>query len=142
MPSRTFTHTVHVATSPAEVWKALQRTETWAHLGPIDSVDSAVRTEDGSLQGFRWYAKAAGRIIEGTATTSDATINQRFALDLDAGEVTGRLIAELDEGSSTGITVTLDIASDDPLVALFFPAITDAIESGFPGQVEEMAASL
>lgn len=142
MPSKAFTHTVDVGASPAEVWAALQQMETWAHLGPIESVDAEVRSEDGTLQSFRWFANAAGRTIEGTATTSDSIENERFSLDLDAGEVSGRLVTELAKGSSTQITVTLDITSKGPLVALFFPAIADAIGGGFPGQVEEMAAAL
>lgn len=142
VPSKTFTHTVHVEASPAEVWAALQRLETWAHLGPIESVDNEIRSDDGTLQGFRWYANAAGRTIDGTATTSDATTHERFSLDLDAGEVGGSLVTELAEDSSTRVTVTLDIASKGPLVALFFPAIAEAIGKGFPSQVEEMAAAL
>jgi carbon monoxide dehydrogenase subunit G len=142
VPSRAFTHTVHVDASPAEVWAALQRLETWAHLGPIESVDDEIRSDDGILQGFRWYANAAGRTIDGTATTVDAATNERFSLDLDAGEVSGSLVTELAADASTRITVTLDIESKGPLVALFFPAIAEAIGNGFPSQVEEMAAAL
>jgi carbon monoxide dehydrogenase subunit G len=142
MPTKAFTHTVHVQASPAQVWAALQRLETWAHLGPIESVDNEIRSNDGTLQSFRWYANAAGRTIDGTATTVDSTTNERLSLDLDAGEVSGSLVTELAEDASTRITVTLDIASKGPLVALFFPAIAEAIGNGFPGQVEEMAAAL
>jgi hypothetical protein len=65
-------------------------------------------------------------------------------IDLDAGEMAGKIDATLSDGNpgGTDIEVSIELRSKGMLSSLFFPAIKSAIGGGFPDQVEEMATAL
>jgi hypothetical protein len=63
-------------------------------------------------------------------------------LNLDSTELTGSLIADLDDNSSTRLAVTLEVVSKGTMAALFFPLIAEAVGRGLPDQVESFATAL
>ena len=160
MPSAEYTHSVTVDTPPDGVWASLQSAETWADIGPVDRV-WAPMMDEGILMGYSWATDIGGRAYEGSARTLEherprslglqptleGTLEHerpsRFSMELDAGEMAGTIaivLAENDNG--THLEVSLVIESRGMLSSLFFPAIRSAIGSGFPQQVEGMAAHL
>jgi hypothetical protein len=143
MPSASFTHTVHVDTSIDGAWAALQSAETWAGIGPISSVSNAVVDSDGVLRSFAWTADLGGKTYRGTTTTTEAVVPERFAIDLDNSEIGGTVLATLAErDGGCDVTVTLGLTTKGMLSAMFFPAIKQALASGFPQQVEDLASAL
>ena len=143
MPSASFTHTVHVDTDPAHAWAALQSADTWAGIGPISSVSNDVIDSERILRSFEWTADVGGKTYKGTSTTTEAIVQERFALKLDTSEIGGTVLAVLaqSEGGTT-ITVTLGLTTKGMLSVMFFPAIKQALSSGFPQQVEDLATSI
>ena len=143
MPSASFTHTVHVDASIEDAWSALQSADTWAGIGPISSVSNDVVDAAGILRSFEWTADVGGKMYRGTSTTNEAIVPKRFALNLDTSEIGGTVLAVLAEsGRGTDITVTLGLTTRGMLSAMFFPAIKQALSSGFPQQVEDLGGSL
>ena len=137
----TFTHRVLIARPRSEVWTRLQVPATWELLGPIDEVSQPI-VEDGQLKSFEWTTRAAGQEITGTAYTSDYSPPEHFELSLDAGRISGSLEALLKGDGETDLEVRLRIRPQGPLATLFFPAVRDAVGSGFADHVEEFAESL
>jgi hypothetical protein len=143
MPSASFTHTVHVDVDRATAWAALQSADTWAGIGPISSVSNASKDPNGILRSFEWEADVGGKTYRGTTTTTEAVVPQRFALQLDTSEIGGTVLAVLAEREDgSDVTVTLGLTTKGMLSAMFFPAIKKALASGFPQQVEDLAAGI
>jgi len=143
MPSTSFTHSVHIDASRDQAWGALQSGDTWAGIGPISSVSNAVIDDGGVLRSFDWTAAVGGKTYRGTALTQEAIVLDRFALALDTSEIGGTVLAVLgDRDGGTEITVTLGLTTKGMLSAMFFPAIRQALTSGFPQQVEDLAAAI
>lgn len=135
----TFTHTAPVHASTAEVWAALQRAETWKNIGPIDEVWDATHAEDGSLAGYRWSARAAGRTWKGVATTFESVREHRMRLALESPEIYGGITVDIGAGE---ITVSMDAAPKGPLATMFWGTVRRALQSGLPAQVEAFAKGL
>ena len=143
MPSASFTHTVHVDATLADAWSALQSADTWAGIGPISSVSNDVVDTDGILRSFEWEANVGGKTYQGTSTTIEAVLPERFALKLDTSEIGGTVLAVLAESNGgCNVTVTLGLTTKGMLSAMFFPAIKQALSTGFPQQVEDLAANI
>jgi carbon monoxide dehydrogenase subunit G len=143
MPSATFSHSVHVDRPRAEIWDDLQDPEIWASVGPVQKVWDP-RFEDGVLVGFKWSTNIGGRTYEGVGTALEHDRPDRYTLDLDAGEMAGKVGTSLEDSNpgGTDIDVSIELRSQGMLSSLFFPAIKSAIGSGFPDQVNDMATKL
>jgi carbon monoxide dehydrogenase subunit G len=142
MPSATFTHTAPLATDIDASWIKLQSEDTWAGIGPLSSVSDATHAADGTLTSFKWAADLGGKRYPGTARTTEAVAPDRFVLEMDTSEIAGTVTAELTPtGSTSQVTVTIAMRTKGMLSAMFFPAIKQALASGFPQQVNDLAAS-
>ena len=135
----TFSHTTRVDASPARVWTALQRAETWKNIGPIEEVWEATHDDDGSLTGYRWAAHAAGRTWRGHARTTDSEREKRLRLALDSPEIHGAISVDIDGGK---ITVSMEAAPKGLLATMFWGTVRAALERGLPAQVEAFVAAL
>ncbi len=143
MPTARFAHTAHTQKTLAEVWRELQREQTWARIGPVEEVWDPVSV-DGSLRSFSWRTTVGPTTYRGAAVVRAADSDRRMHLDLDAGEIAGSLVADLVPGTEEGtdLTITLEVTSRGMLSTLFFPVVAEAVGSGLPRQVEEFAAGL
>lgn len=142
MPEAVTSHTVHVDSEPSAVWDALQDPDTWQAIGPIDDVSQPLHREDGALSGFRWRTNLGGKHYNGTATMTVCEPNTKYGLRLDTSEIAGDILTLVTPTSDgVAITVTLTFRTKGMLSAMFFPAIKQALASGFPEQVEAFAAS-
>ena len=144
MPSATFSHTVEVDADTEAVWTALQETEIWSSLGPVQEVWDPSYGENGTLLGYRWATSIGGKRYEGSARTIEHERPERFVLDLDGGEMGGVIATNLSEtsGGGTAIAVDLELRSQGMLSSLFFPAIRDVVGKGFEGQVDDLAGKI
>jgi len=143
MPSATFTHAVHVQAPIEELWTALQDPRTWEHVGPVEKVWDPETDANGTLLGYRWSTSIGGKEYLGHARTVDHRRPGCFMVDLDGGEMGGRLRARMTPAEDgTDVEVDLEIRTQGMMSAVLFPVIRGAIASGFPDQVEELAARL
>ena len=141
MPSASFAHAVSIDRPIAEVWTTLMVPETWANIGPVDEVWDPEFDGD-TLIGYRWSTNVGGKAFRGTAMAVGHEAPTSYVVDLDAGEMAGRITIELSTRSpDTAMTVRLDFRTKGMLSSMFFPLIRDAIGSGFPKQIEDFAAS-
>ena len=140
MPSDKFHHSAIALVSARSVFAALQRSETWKGIGPIDEVWDATHA-DRLLTGFRWSARAAGRTWEGTARRSAWEPDRSMTLDLESTEVAGKIEVELEatESDTTRIEVTMEARSTGLLSGMFWGVVATAIGKGLPKQVEAFA---
>lgn len=143
MPSATFSHSVAVGADQLAAWDALQRPETWANIGPVSKVTNPAFAQDGTLVSFDWVADLGGKSYPGIAKTTAHEKPHRFELTMDTSEIAGDVIAVVDP-DATGSLVTVEITfrTKGMLSAMFFPAIKQALASGFPQQIEDLAAGI
>ncbi|MGI9584858.1 MAG: SRPBCC family protein [Acidimicrobiia bacterium] len=143
MPSETFSHTVDIDVPTATAWAALQDPDIWSSIGPVSSVSNPAYRDDGTLASFDWVADIGGKKYDGAAIGGDYVINEEYTLTLDTSEIAGDVIATLDgTADTTSVTIEITFRTKGMLSAMFFPAIKQALASGFPGQVEDIAASI
>lgn len=142
MPRASFTHNVPVSSPPEEIWQALQLAETWSGIGPVDDVWDAAHNDDGSLRGFQWSAHVGPTKYKGSANVAVAVHPHHMKLNIASSELTGALIADVEDGESQTLVVTLEVVSKGPLATMFFPIVAEAIGRGLPKQVEEFAAGI
>lgn len=142
MPRASFSHNVALTAPPQSVWAALQDAATWSGIGPVDDVWDAVHDNDGVLESFQWSAHVGPTKYKGTAQVAVAAAPHHMKLHLESTELTGALIADIDEDGDRQLIVTLEVASKGSLATLFFPIIAEAIGRGLPQQVEDFAAGL
>ncbi|HSJ72599.1 MAG TPA: SRPBCC family protein [Acidimicrobiia bacterium] len=143
MPSATFSHTVSVDASPTRAWEVLQDPDTWSRIGPVSDVTNPTYLEDGTLSGFDWVANVGGKKYDGSAVGGAYTTAERFTMTLDTSEIAGDVVATIAPGNpSTDVTVEITFRTKGMLSAMFFPAIRQALASGFPQQVEDLAAAI
>ena len=143
MPSATFSESVAINVAPPEVWDQLQEPDVWASLGPVQKVWDPI-VEDGVLTGFTWSTDIGGKVYEGTGKVLDHDRPDRYQLLLDTSEMAGTITADLSPGNpgGTDAVVAIEIRSKGLLSSMFFPAIKNAIGSGFPDQVSDMGVRL
>ena len=143
MPAATFAHTVSTDAAPQTAWQALQRPATWENIGPVTGVVNPAFHDDGTLASFDWTANIGGKTYPGVATTTAYLTPERFELTMDTSEIAGDVVATI-VGTDTGSDVTVEITfrTKGMLSAMFFPAIRQALSSGFPQQVEDLAAGI
>ncbi len=143
MPSAAFSHTVSVNAPPARAWEVLQNPNTWSRIGPVSDVSNAHFYEDGTLKSFDWIANLGGKKYDGSAVSGAYTTEERFTMTLDTSEIAGDVVATITPGNpSTDVTVEITFRTKGMLSAMFFPAIKQALASGFPQQVEDLAAAI
>ncbi|MGI9666930.1 MAG: SRPBCC family protein [Acidimicrobiia bacterium] len=143
MPQETFSHTVAVDATPDVAWAALQNPDTWSNIGPVAEVSNPSFDASGTLRSFDWVADVGGKRYDGEAIGGDFTPNERYTMTLDTSEIAGDVIATITQGNpSTEVTVEITFRTKGMLSAMFFPAIKQALASGFPQQVEDLAATI
>ncbi len=144
MPRATFSHQAVAAAPIAAVWDRLQLAETWADIGPVETVSESHQDDEGRLESFVWTTTVAMKQYRGTAEVAESADHERMRLDLDAREVVGWLETHLapNGNGTTIVTVTLEVVSRGTLSTLFFPVVTEVIAKGLPDQVDRFAESL
>lgn len=143
MPSATFSHTVTVDAPPDRAWAVLQDPLTWERIGPVSGVTNPTFHGDGTLKTFDWIADVGGKKYDGEARSGAYTVNERFTMTLDTSEIAGDIVATITPGNpSTDVTVEITFRTKGMLSAMFFPAIKQALASGFPQQVEDLASGI
>lgn len=143
MPSATFTESVAIGASPTSVWDRLQDPSTWASVGPVQRVWAPV-IEDGMLTDFKWSTDIGGKTYDGTGTAIEHDRPTHYRLILDTSEMAGTITVDLSNGNPEGTVanVSMELRSKGMLSSMFFPAIKNAIGSGFPDQVVDMGRRL
>ena len=140
MPRGSFSHTVAVPAQPQEVWERFQEPDTWQGIGPIDDI-ADVRVEGERLISFTWNTHVGPTRYRGKSSMIENHPPDRVVMRLDSNEMIGRLTVALTAvDASTQVEVTLDYATKGTMASLFFPVISQAIESGLGTQVDEFAA--
>ncbi len=142
MPRASFSHNVELNRSVEEVWETLQDAATWSGIGPVDDVWDPIHGESEDLEGFQWSAHVGPTKYKGSAVVAIADAPHHMKLNLDSSELTGSLIADLDDNDPPLLAVTLEVVSKGTMAALFFPLIAEAIGRGLPDQVEAFAVTL
>lgn len=143
MPQATFSHSVSVSAPAETAWDALQDPKTWSSIGPVSDVTNAAYSDDGTLESFDWVADIGGKKYDGEAVRGDYILNERFTMTLDTSEIAGDVIATIEpSGNDSDVTVEITFRSKGMLSAMFFPAIKQALASGFPQQIEDLAATI
>ena len=143
MPAATFTHSVATSASVDQTWDALQDPETWSKIGPVAAVSDPTHADDGTLASFSWVADLGGKAYPGIAKTTSHIKPERFELTMDTSEIAGDVIATLvptDHGCD--VTVEITFRTKGMLSAIFFPAIKQALASGYPQQIEDLVATI
>lgn len=136
-----FTHTVHVDAALERAWAVLQEPETWGSIAGVERVYDASHSPDGTLRSYRFLAEAGMKPYEGSAQTIEADAPALMVVTVDAAEIEGTITTELRSSNPHGteMTVSLKIRPRGILAALFFPVVSNAIGSGFPRQIDEIA---
>lgn len=143
MPSATFTHSVTTSASTDNAWQALQKPDTWANIGPVSSVSDPVYADDRTLIAFSWIADIGGKKYPGTAETTSYDRPHRFELTMDTSEISGNIVATIEAvDADSNITVAITFRTKGMLSTMFFPAIKQALRSGFPQQIEDLVAGI
>jgi len=143
MPAATFTHTVSTSATVDEAWASLQKPTTWSNIGPVASVADPEYAEDGTLIRFNWVADIGGKTYDGVATTTSYTKPNRYELTMDTSEIAGDVVATLEpETPGSRVTIAITFRTKGILSAMFFPAIKQALATGFPQQIEDLVAAV
>lgn len=142
MPRASFSHNVELTRPVHDVWETLQDADTWSGIGPVDEVWDPIHDGNGGLESFQWSAHVGPTKYKGSAVVANTDAPHHIKLSLDSSELTGSLIADLDENVSLQLAVTLEVVSKGTMAALFFPLIAEAIGRGLPEQVEAFAVTL
>ena len=141
MPKETFSHTALTRAARTEVWKALDKPETWEGIGGVDKVIAPVIDKDGRLRGFSFETAVAGKIYLGKATSKARQESRLMAWNIENSEVRGVTTVQLsDDGPGTRVQVTLEVESVGMFASMFFPVIANAIGSGLQESVDAFAA--
>lgn len=141
VPKDSFTHTAKVFAPVEEVWRALDRPETWEHIGGVDRVFQPDIDHEGRLRGFAFEVVAAGKRYIGRATPLDREHQRLMGWHVDTEEIMGETSVVLASADGfTSITVTLEVESKGLLSTMFFPVIASTIGGGLPRSVDEFAA--
>ncbi len=143
MPSATFTETIAIDAAPEDVWDRLQAPDIWAAVGPVQEVWDPEIT-DGVLERFQWSTDIGGKVYKGVGTATAHDRPDHYRLLLDTSEMSGEINVELSGGNPGGThaVVAIELRSKGLLSSMFFPAIKNAIGSGFPDQVADMGTKL
>ena len=126
------------------MWDKLQEPSIWKSIGPVRELWDPT-FENGVLTGFQWSTDIGGVVYDGTGTAVDHERPFRYELVLDTSEVAGSIavdLAQSDNGSGTGIDVTLELRSKGLLSSMFFPLVSRAFGEGLPDQVQDLATRL
>ena len=139
-----FSHSVRVASSPAEAWPRLQRPETWAGVAGIQEVYDAAHDADGVLTGFSFTVVAAGTRIVGKAARTDYRQNELLVLSISSSELVGEITARLtaNDASGTKLRMVLEMRAKGFLAGMFYPLIAQTVGKSLPEQVETFGRRL
>lgn len=143
VPSQTFSHQARTDATPEEVWRALDRAETWEAIGGVDRVFDPEVDDRGRLMGFSFETVTAGKRYLGVATPHERIEGELMAWNIQNSEVTGTTSVQIESsGEETMVSVTLVVKSAGLLSSMFFPVIAMAIGRGLPEAVDEFAERL
>jgi len=143
MPEATYTHGVVTTATVEQAWTALQDPGTWSNIGPVASVSDPEYADDGTLVRFNWVANIGGKAYPGVAQTTAYTKPDRFELTMDTSEIAGDIVARLAQADGgCDVTVEITFRTKGMLSAMFFPAIRQALGTGFPQQIEDLVSTI
>jgi len=136
-------HRVVKAVEPDQVWKALQRPESWSRIGGVSKIEQPTFDARGEITGYRFNIEIGGKTHVGTATRSETTPGRRVAMTIDSDQMGGLIDVDLEPANhQTAVTVAMTVQSKSLMTAIVFPMIVGAIASGFNDAVERFAAEL
>lgn len=138
----TFTHTVPSAAPVSYLWRALQHPQAWSAISGIDQVYQPKFDEAGLLDGFQFSATVGGRSYGGTARVTDRRSQEQVVLHIETTELEGMIVIGLRVGSSTEVTVTMEVGPRSFAARLAFGLVRAAIDSGFSTSAEQFVAQL
>ena len=143
MPVRTFRHSAASSARPDDAWKVMQKASTWESVAGVDHVTDPRHRDDGTLAGFRFRARAAGRDFPGVASTTVADPGARMVVTIETSELDGMIDVRLSpEPDGSDVAVELTIRSTSMMAGLFFSTIARVVDQGLEGQVREFARRL
>lgn len=143
MPRQTFAHVSHSEATIDDVWRALDRPQTWEAIPGVDRVFDPLTDDKGALRGFAFESVAAGRRYQGTATPRERVETRLMSWNISTSEVTGTVTVILGGvPTGTSVEVSLMVESVGTLSGMFFPMIAGALGSGFPRAVDDFASGL
>jgi carbon monoxide dehydrogenase subunit G len=143
MPAATYSHSVTTTATVAEAWTALQNPDTWSNISLVSSVSEPEYADDGTLVRFAWIADIGGKSYPGVAESTSYTYQETYGLTMDTSEMAGDVIAKIEpEGAGCTVTVEITFRTKGMLSAMFFPAIRQALSTGFPQQIEDLVATI
>jgi hypothetical protein len=139
----TFTHKAVAKVSPDQVWRNLQRADSWGRIAGLTKVDSATFDDTGDLTGYRFSAPVAGTEYAGIATRSMHVPGRRMVMDVKSAQLDGSIAIDLDDmGFETVVTVRLSMEPKGFVTTMLFPAIAASVASEFNETVEKFVSSL
>lgn len=141
--AQSFRSDATTAAQPAEVWKALQRPETWGTIGGVRRVEAATYDDANNLMGYEFVVEIAGTEHRGVATRSSAKPDREMVMDIDSPQVTGQIQVTLaSDDVGTLVRVSMTMSPTGFLSSLVFPVITRAVVAGFDETVASFVEQL
>jgi hypothetical protein len=141
--SEYFFHRALVATHVERVWRELQKPSTWKQIGGVDEISDEQFDEHQDLVGYRFTIVIAGTDYQGVATRTLAERGKLMVMSIDSSQLTGEIgVALAPDGQTTGIELSMAMASKGLLASMFFPAIVKAVAGGFDATAAEFVNSL
>lgn len=136
-------HRVLAPAETAQVWKGLQRPESWGRIGGVSNVEQPTFDEAGDITGYRFTVELGGNSHFGVARRSGATPGSRVSMTIDTDLLGGQIDVEIEPaGDQTAVTVAMTVESKGVMTAMLFPVISGAIASGFNDAVTRFAKGL
>lgn len=141
--SEHFFHRALVTINVERVWEELQKPSTWKQIGGVDKISDEQFDHHQDLVGYRFTIVVAGTDYQGMATRTLAQRGKLMVMSIDSSQLTGEIgVALTPDGETTGIELTMAMASKGLLAAMFFPAIVRAVAGGFDATAAEFVNSL
>lgn len=129
--------------SPAAVWAALQRPESWGAIGGVRKVDGATFDGGGGLTGYRFLVDVGGSTHNGIARRTAVLEGRHMTMEIDTDLIAGQIAVALEpDGDHTGVTVEMTMLSKGLMSVVLFPVIAGAVASGFGQTVEDFVGGL
>ncbi|MDP3984013.1 MAG: SRPBCC family protein, partial [Acidimicrobiia bacterium] len=128
MVQQSFTHQALTPVAPTDVWRSLQRPETWGAIGGVKRIGSATYDNEGDLTGYQFTVEIAGTEHAGTATRISHAPDRTMVMAIDSGQLSGAIGFELTPTESgTRVTVDMRMSPNGFLASIMFPIIAKAV---------------
>lgn len=143
MPDATFQHSAITTTRAAQVWRTLDRPETWEAIPGVDRVLDPIIDDENRLRGFAFETGVGGRVYRGQARPAAREEERLMAWEISSSEIRGQVIVAVEpQSDGTRVDFRLEVEGAGFLGSLFFPAIASAIGGEFEQTVEDFVGSL